>query len=94
MKKKLILLGLMLLGVSQLTYSANDPRIERLLRIARQKKAAEEKAAREAASRADVEEVTVEEVGEGVTSVKPGDRVAGVPLVPCMECEDCQKGCN
>ena len=50
MKKKLILLGLMLLGVSQLTYSANDPRIERLLRIARQKKAAEEKAAREAAS--------------------------------------------
>lgn len=35
---------------------------------------------------------TVEEVGEGVTSVKPGDRVAGVPLVPCMKCEDCQKG--
>ena len=35
---------------------------------------------------------TVEEVGEDVTSVKPGDRVAGVPLVPCMECEDCQKG--
>lgn len=34
----------------------------------------------------------VEEVGEGVTSVKPGDRVAGIPLVPCMECEDCQKG--
>lgn len=35
---------------------------------------------------------TVEEVGEGVTSLKPGDRVAGVPLVPCMRCEDCQKG--
>ncbi|MCD8013241.1 MAG: galactitol-1-phosphate 5-dehydrogenase [Lachnospiraceae bacterium] len=35
---------------------------------------------------------TVEEVGEGVTSVKPGDRVAGIPLVPCMKCEDCQKG--
>ena len=34
----------------------------------------------------------VEEVGEGVTSLKPGDRVAGVPLVPCMKCEDCQKG--
>ncbi len=35
---------------------------------------------------------TVEEVGEGVVSVKVGDRVAGVPLVPCMKCEDCQKG--
>ncbi len=34
----------------------------------------------------------VEEVGEGVTALKPGDRVAGVPLVPCMQCEDCQKG--
>ena len=35
---------------------------------------------------------TVSEVGEGVTSLKVGDRVAGVPLVPCMKCEDCQKG--
>lgn len=35
---------------------------------------------------------TIESVGEGVTSLKPGDRVAGVPLVPCMKCEDCQKG--
>lgn len=35
---------------------------------------------------------TIEAVGEQVTNVKPGDRVAGVPLVPCMECEDCQKG--
>lgn len=35
---------------------------------------------------------TVESVGKGVTSVQPGDRVAGVPLVPCMKCEDCQKG--
>lgn len=35
---------------------------------------------------------TVEQIGEKVTSVKPGDRVAGVPLVPCMQCEDCQKG--
>lgn len=34
----------------------------------------------------------VEEVGKDVTMVKPGDRVAGVPLVPCMKCEDCQKG--
>lgn len=35
---------------------------------------------------------TVEEDGAGVTSLKAGDRVAGVPLVPCMKCEDCQKG--
>lgn len=35
---------------------------------------------------------TVEETGEGVTSLKAGDRVAGVPLIPCMKCEDCQKG--
>jgi L-iditol 2-dehydrogenase len=35
---------------------------------------------------------TIEDVGEGVTSLKAGDRVAGVPLVPCMKCEDCQKG--
>jgi L-iditol 2-dehydrogenase len=35
---------------------------------------------------------TVEEVGEGVSSVSVGDRVAGVPLVPCHECEDCRSG--
>lgn len=35
---------------------------------------------------------TVAEIGEGVSSLKTGDRVAGVPLVPCMKCEDCQKG--
>lgn len=35
---------------------------------------------------------TIEAVGEGVTKVAVGDRVAGVPLVPCMKCEDCQKG--
>ena len=34
----------------------------------------------------------VEELGENVSSLKVGDRVAGVPLVPCMKCEDCQKG--
>ena len=34
----------------------------------------------------------VVEVGEGVTSVKVGDRVSGAPLVPCMKCDDCQKG--
>ncbi len=34
----------------------------------------------------------VEEVAEDVTSLKKGDRVAGVPLVPCMKCPDCQKG--
>lgn len=34
----------------------------------------------------------VEEIGEGVTMVKPGDRVAGVPLVPCLKCADCQRG--
>ena len=34
----------------------------------------------------------VEETGEGVESVAAGDHVAGIPLVPCMKCEDCQKG--
>lgn len=34
----------------------------------------------------------VEEIGEGVTKVKVGNRVSGVPLVPCMKCEDCLKG--
>jgi len=34
----------------------------------------------------------IEEIGEGVTSLKVGDRVSGVPLVPCLKCEDCQKG--
>ena len=34
----------------------------------------------------------VVEIGEGVTSVKVGDRVAGVPLIPCLTCDDCQKG--
>ena len=35
---------------------------------------------------------TIVEVGEGVTDRKPGQRVAGIPLIPCMECEDCRRG--
>lgn len=34
----------------------------------------------------------IAEVGEGVTKVKVGQRVAGVPLVPCLKCEDCSDG--
>lgn len=34
----------------------------------------------------------IDKVGEGVKKIKPGTRVAGVPLVPCMECEDCKRG--
>ncbi|MEG2823067.1 MAG: galactitol-1-phosphate 5-dehydrogenase [Lachnospiraceae bacterium] len=34
----------------------------------------------------------VEAIGDEVTTLSVGDRVAGVPLVPCMKCEDCQKG--
>lgn len=34
----------------------------------------------------------VAEVGEGVQGFSVGDTVAGVPLVPCMACEDCQRG--
>jgi len=34
----------------------------------------------------------VVEVGAGVTDVNVGDTVSGVPLLPCMKCDDCQKG--
>jgi L-iditol 2-dehydrogenase len=34
----------------------------------------------------------IAEVGEGVTSLVIGDRVSGVPLVPCFKCDDCQNG--
>jgi len=34
----------------------------------------------------------VEEIGEGVTKVKVGDTVSGAPLLPCMKCDDCQRG--
>lgn len=34
----------------------------------------------------------VVEVGEGVENIMVGDRVSGAPLLPCMKCDDCQKG--
>ncbi len=34
----------------------------------------------------------VAEIGNKVSTVKIGDRVAGVPLVPCLKCDDCQRG--
>ncbi len=34
----------------------------------------------------------VEEVGNGVTLVKPGDRIAIEPAMPCFECDQCQAG--
>ena len=35
---------------------------------------------------------TVVETGNNVTKVMSGMRIAGIPLVPCMKCEDCKKG--
>ena len=34
----------------------------------------------------------VVQTGEGVTKTLVGDTVAGVPLLPCMKCKDCQNG--
>ncbi len=34
----------------------------------------------------------VDAVGEGVTARSVGDRVVGVPLVPCLDCPDCARG--
>lgn len=34
----------------------------------------------------------VVEVGSAVKRVRVGDRVSGAPLLPCMQCADCQKG--
>lgn len=34
----------------------------------------------------------VTEVGSDVENVQVGDHVAGVPLVPCFECENCKQG--
>lgn len=35
---------------------------------------------------------TVIEVGDGVTKVKAGDRVAVEPLIPCGQCVNCRRG--
>lgn len=34
----------------------------------------------------------VEKVGENVTAFEIGDRVSGIPLIPCMKCTDCRSG--
>lgn len=34
----------------------------------------------------------VVETGAGVKQVHVGDKVSGAPLIPCMKCDDCQKG--
>ena len=34
----------------------------------------------------------VVEVGQGVAGIQVGDTVSGAPLVPCMQCDDCQRG--
>lgn len=34
----------------------------------------------------------IAEVAEDVTSVQVGNHVVGVPLVPCMKCQDCRNG--
>ncbi len=34
----------------------------------------------------------VSETGKGVTSLKEGDHVVGIPLVPCLKCADCTRG--
>lgn len=35
---------------------------------------------------------TIVEVGEGVTNRKVGDKISGIPLIPCMKCPDCKRG--
>ena len=34
----------------------------------------------------------VTEVADDVDKIQVGDHVAGVPLLPCMQCDDCQQG--
>ncbi len=35
---------------------------------------------------------TVAEIGDGVSSFSIGDRVVGVPLMPCFQCDNCKNG--
>ena len=35
---------------------------------------------------------TIVNIGKNVNKVKIGQRVAGIPLIPCLKCSDCQKG--
>ena len=35
---------------------------------------------------------TVAEIGDGVRSFSIGDKVVGVPLMPCFQCDNCKKG--
>jgi L-iditol 2-dehydrogenase len=35
---------------------------------------------------------TVVEVGETIKSFRIGDRISGIPLIPCMQCKDCMQG--
>lgn len=34
----------------------------------------------------------IADVGQGVTGVVVGERMAGIPLLPCYKCRDCQSG--
>lgn len=34
----------------------------------------------------------VVEIGNKVTNVKVGDHAVGIPLIPCLECDDCKNG--
>lgn len=34
----------------------------------------------------------VEQIGAGVSRIRPGMRVTGAPLIPCMACADCAQG--
>ena len=35
---------------------------------------------------------TAVEVGKDVKSIRVGDNVVGIPLIPCMQCRDCARG--